>query len=78
MEWVVECSVCRRPFVVESAEMPWEGRDYIRIPAHEIPGIRRSRCMGCDQTGFFISAKPEYKPKRKARELLRKHPEYAP
>ena len=77
-EWVVECSVCRRPFVVVSSEMPWAGRDFIRVPAHEIPGLPRSRCMGCDETGFFITARSDYSPRGKAKALLRKHPEYRP
>lgn len=78
MEWVIECRTCRRPFVIEAADMPVEGREYLRVPLHEIPDISRSRCMGCDESGLFIGAKGDYKPRRRTRDLLRKHPEYAP
>lgn len=78
-KWIVECSICRRPFVHESDVMPWADADrFIKVPDHPIPGTKLTRCLGCDVTGFYIARKDAYKPRGKAQELLKQYPELMP
>ncbi len=77
-EWIVECSICRQPFIHESDIMPWAPWAFIQVPEHSITGNPVTRCLGNDVTGFYIARKENYRPSGKARELLQKHPELMP
>jgi hypothetical protein len=63
--YIVECSVCRTPFEVESLLMPVSvpPAAVIRVPKHDIPTAPGARCMGCDAPGIGMGKKDNYRPR---------------
>lgn len=56
--WIVECSVCRKPFEREAPVMPVA--PFVEIHPHAMKGTEGVPCMGAGIPGIGIGLKENY------------------